>query len=207
MDGRILTAKVQIRGTRALFQHWFGPDAIPLEKGEKTGVAGNDPEEWRRTCLIDKNGQLFVLGSYIFGATVGGGKTIKRSRANISASIASTLQIGEERIVLDRYFPGFPNGQAFNAQKVDPPERDESLPVYLDVRSVVNPVTKSRNVRYRVAASPSWQCVFTLVWDKTVVSRSEMEAALIDAGRLVGLGNGRKIGMGRFEVVSFEVQE
>ena len=34
-----------------------------------------------------------------------------------------------------------------------------------------------------------------------------MNAVVIDAGRLVGLGNGRSIGMGRFDVVSFEVKE
>lgn len=31
----ILTAQVQIRGTRAIIQHKFGPDALPLEKQEK----------------------------------------------------------------------------------------------------------------------------------------------------------------------------
>jgi hypothetical protein len=81
---------------------------------------------------------------------------------------------------------------------------DPDAPVYLDVRSVKNPATKARNVRYRVAASSGWEAEFTLMWDKTVVSRGEMESALRDAGRLVGLGDGRSIGAGRFEVVSFE---
>lgn len=43
--GNILNATVSIKGIRPLLWHAFGPDAIPLEKREKTGVAGNDPEE------------------------------------------------------------------------------------------------------------------------------------------------------------------
>jgi len=43
------------------------------------------------------------------------------------------------------------------------------------------------------------------MWDKTVISRAEMEAVTLDAGKLVGIGNGRSIGMGRFEVEKFAV--
>jgi CRISPR/Cas system endoribonuclease Cas6 (RAMP superfamily) len=73
------------------------------------------------------------------------------------------------------------------------------------VRGVRNPSTKARNVRYRVAASKGWTCTFHLLWDKTIVSRAEMETVLIDSGKLVGIGNGRGIGMGRFEVAEFTV--
>jgi len=48
---------------------------------------------------------------------------------------------------------------------------------------------------------------FTLLWDKTIVSRGEMEAIVIDTGKLVGLGNGRSIGFGRFDVIAFDVSE
>jgi hypothetical protein len=42
-----------------------------------------------------------------------------------------------------------------------------------------------------------------LQWDKTIVSRGEMEAVCRDAGKLVGLGDGRSIGFGRFQVLDF----
>jgi hypothetical protein len=73
------------------------------------------------------------------------------------------------------------------------------------VAGVVNPSTKGRNVRYRLAAGFGWRCEFTIKWDKTVVSRQQMEQVLEDAGTLVGLGNGRKIGYGRFEAEAFSV--
>lgn len=208
--GNILTATATVKGIRPLWWHWFGPDAIPLEKQERTGVAGNDPEEWRRTMMATKDGQLFIEPTYVFGCLAGkdgGAKYIKSGKGSILPKVAATLQVLDDRILIDRWFPGFPNGHAFNAAAATVPEREPSLPVYLDVRSVVNPNTKGRNVRYRVAASPGWQASFTLQFDKTVVSRGELESALIQAGALVGLGSGRKVGMGRFAVESFTVNE
>lgn len=203
----IVTVQISIKGTRPLFWHAFGPDALPLEKKEKTGVAGNNPEEWRETVLCTKDGQLYINGSYIFGALKEGAKYTKKGRASLQKPVAATLQVAEDRILIDRYFPGFPNGHKFDAKIVDEPPRDSDELVYLDVRGVVNPSTRGRNVRYRVVASPDWQAEFTLVWDKTIVSRNEMQAILIDAGKLVGVGNGRAIGMGRFQVERFEVSE
>lgn len=203
----LVTATVEIEGTRPLFWHRFGPDALPLEKQEKTGVAGNDPQEWRKTCLVTKKGQLYIEPTYAFATIREGGRYTKRGRTMILYSIAATLQVMDDRILIDRFWPEFPNGNDFDVKIVDAPPEDPELPVYLDIRGVRNPSTKARNVRYRIAASPGWKATLHLLWDKTIVSRNEMEAAIIDAGRLVGIGNGRAIGMGRFQVTSFEVVE
>lgn len=191
----MLMARVTIRGTRPLLWHHFGPDALPLGKRERTGVAGNDPDEWKRTVLATPEGQLYVEPTYIFGCIRDGAKYTKKGRGSIQPMVAATLQVLDERIIIDRYLP---DGELTT---------DSSQPVYLDVRSVRNPATRARNVRYRVAASPGWMTTFTILWDATVVSRDQMHAVLIDAGRLVGLGDGRTIGMGRFEIVTFEVQD
>lgn len=201
----IVTANVTIKGVRPLFWHHFGPDALPLEKGERTGVAGNDPEEWRRTMMATRDGQLYLEGTYVFSTMKEGAKYTKRGKSPLMKSVAATLQVMTDRVLIDRHFPGFPNGHSFDPAKADPPERDPDLPVYLDVRGVVNPSTKARNVRYRIVAAPGWSASFELVWDKTVVSRAEMQAVLIDSGKLVGIGNARTIGMGRFSVEKFEV--
>lgn len=203
----MVRAKIKVEGTRPMFQHWFGPDALPLEKRERTGVAGHDPEEWRRTTLATKDGQLYILPTYVFGMMVEAAKYTKKGRSSLMKPVSATLQVEEQRILLDRWLPGFPNGDKCNLETIKPPERDDELPVYLDVRGVRNPSTRARNVRYRVASPPGWKTEFTLLWDKTVVSRGQMEAILIDGGKLVGLGNGRAIGMGRFSVQEFDVIE
>ena len=204
----LVEARVRIRGTRPLMWHAFGPDSIPLEKQERTGVAGNDPEEWRKTVLCNKQGQLFIRGDYVFGCLAGkdgAARYTKHGRATLLNPVRATLQVGEDRIMLNRVMPGA-NG-SYDPDTAEPPDTDPDEPVYLDIRSCVNPNTRSRNVRYRVTASPGWECEFTLQWDKTIVSRPQMEAIMMDAGRLVGLADGRNIGMGRFSVESFDVTE
>lgn len=204
----ILSARVSIRGIRPLFFHAFGPGAIPLDKRkERTGVAGHDPEEWRQTCLVNEEGQLYITDQYIFSALRNGAKYTKRGRKSLQSDVSATLQCLDRVITLDRWMPGFPSKQKCIVKELPPPPQDSSLPVYLDVRSVVNPSTKGRNIRYRIVASQGWICVFTVCFDKTLLSRGEVEAIVRDAGQFVGLGSARAIGMGRFELVGFEVAE
>jgi hypothetical protein len=196
-NNRILTARIRIKGTRALLFHHFGPDSLPLEKQEKTGVAGNDPSEWKRTVLITKDNQLFLEPSYIFGCIRDGAKYTKKGRGSIQATVAATLQVMDDRILVNRFLP----------DNIEDLVNQIDQPVYLDVRPVKNPASKGRNIRYRVAASPGWEISFNILWDKTMVSRNEMETAINDAGMFNGLGDGRGIGFGRFIIEEFEIKE
>lgn len=194
--GNILTANVQVVGVRPILWHAFGPDAMPLEKREKTGVAGNDPEEWKRTVLVTKEGQLYLRPTYAFGAIREASRYTKvGGKGTLQKSMSATLQVTSDILLVDRWLPPEPL----------PTDPDEL--VYLDIQGVRNPATKGRNVRYRVAASTGWKTSFDLLWDKTLVSRNQMESVLVDAGRLVGFGDGRSIGYGRFELESFEVED
>jgi len=191
----ILTAKLTIVGNRALLWNRFSPDALPLEKRPRTGVAGNDPDEWRKTVLTTGDGHLYLEPTYIFGCLRDAAKYTSRRRGTLQPILASTLQVNDARVLVDRWLP----------KDLENLAQAEHKPVYLDVRSVRNPATRGRNVRYRVAASPGWKTTFSLSWDDTLVSENEMRAVLLDAGRFVGLGDGRKIGLGRFDVLSFEI--
>lgn len=193
----LVKARVKIRGTRPILWHRFGPDAIPLEKQERTGVAGNDPEEWRKSYLATKDGQLYLEPSYIFGCLREAAKYTKSGKGSIQKNVAATLQVLDDRILIDRWLP----------ENLEDLTEDPNEPVYIDVRSVRNPATKARNVRYRLAASAGWTAEFNIVWDNTIVSRGQMQAVLNDAGTLVGLADARSIGFGRFEVLEFEVSD
>jgi hypothetical protein len=194
MNKNIVRARVAVVGTRPLLQHAFGPESIALEKREKEGVAGNDPSEWKRTCLVTPDGQLFIRHTYVFGCVRNGAKNVKKGRGSIQPLVAATLQVEEKIVLLDRWMP-----------EGGPKHNDYDAPVYVDVTGVVNKATKGRNVRYRLACSPGWKCSFTLNWDRMMVSREQMKAAVIDAGRFAGLGDGLSVGNGRFEVESYEV--
>lgn len=192
MANNILNATVTIKGVRPLLWHRFGPDALPLEKQERTGVAGHDPEEWKKTVLMTKDRQLYIDPTMIFGMMRDAAKYTRKGKGSIQTAVAATLQIVDPIILLDLKVP-------------ESPVNDATLPVYMDIRGVRNPSTKARNIRYRIAASPGWELSFTLCFDKTIVSRNEIESVINDASKLIGLGNGRSVGFGRFEVVSFEV--
>lgn len=198
--GNLLSATVRIEGTRTLLWHHFSVDAIPLEKQERSGVSGNDPEEWRRTVLMNADRQLYLLSSYLFRCIRDAAPFIKRGKA-FQTAVSATLQVMEEVILItDRHVPQKPmlieQGQAY----------EEMPPVYVLVAGVKNPTTNKRNIRYRIAAAPGWQCEFTLLWDKTVISRGEMESLCLTSGQLNGVGDGRAIGFGRFAVKKFEVK-
>ena len=198
----IVKAKVTIKGVRPILWHWFGPHALPLEAQERTGVAGNDPEEWRKTFLATKEGQLYVDNTYIFGCIRDGAGYTKIQRRSAKTFVAATLQVEEERVLIDRFMP-----KGYKDMPTDEFPADPDELVYLDIRSAVNPTTKRRNIRYRVAASPGWKATFHIVWDPTVMPRDIMHSILIDAGALCGLADGRNIGFGRFEVEEFKVVE
>lgn len=193
--GNILVAKVQIEGVRPILFHHFGPDAIPLEKQERTGVAGNDPEEWKKTVLMTKDRQLYILPTYAFACIRDAAKYTRKGKGSIQSAVSATLQVTDDTILIDRYVPE------------EPVTQDNTAPVYLSIMSVKNPATKSRNVRYRIAAGTGWKAEINLLWDKTIVSRGEIESVLIDAGRLVGLADGRNIGFGRFKILACEIGE
>jgi len=193
----MLTAKVVIRGVRPLLWHHFGVDAIPLERKERTGVAGHDPEEWRKTYLATEDGQLYVEATYVFGSLRDGARNIKKGRGSIQRDVGATLQVLDDRVLVDRFMP----------KDGDPPLNDQKAPVYIDVRSVRNPATRGRNVRYRVTAAAGWKAGFTISWDETIVSREQMHSVAIEAGRYAGLGDARAVGFGRFEVEKFDVKK
>lgn len=194
--GNQLQADVLIRGIRPLLWNHLQPSESFGKRRERGGTAGNDPTEWQRNVLITDDRQLYLLPTHIFGCLRDAAKYTKRGRSSLISPIASTLQVQNRRILVDRYLPQEP------IRASEEIEQD----VYIFMSVVKNVATRGRNIRYRVAAAPGWQCSFTLLWDKTIVSRQEMEAVAIDAGKLVGLADGRSIGYGRFEVTQFHIQ-
>jgi hypothetical protein len=172
--------------------HRFGPDTLSLEKQEKTGVAGNNPEEWKASVLKTDENQLYIEPSYIFGCIRDGAKYTKKGRSSLQPLVAATLQVLDDKILIDRFLP-------------ENLTTDQNEPVYLDIRGVKNPVTRARNIRYRVCSSPGWNALFRIAWDKTIISRVEMETIIIDAGMYSGLGDARNIGFGRFKLEEFSV--
>src|SRR5512137_1208759 len=121
----IVTAAVTITGTRPMLWNAFTPESIPLQKKEKTGVAGNDPMEWHRSVLVTPERQLYVEPTYVFGCLRDGAKHTKKGRGSLQPLIVATLQVVDDKILADQYLPAD-----------DALSTDSAQSVYLDVRSV-----------------------------------------------------------------------
>lgn len=190
-------ARISIEGKSIFLFNVFSLEtAMPLEKQPKQeGVAGNSPNEWKTTYLADKDGRLYIPGNYAFATIVGGSKNIKKGRGSIQTIVQSCLSIIDERIYFDRYMP----------KDIDTISRNPDEDVYLDVRKAINPGTGAACIRYRVAMKRGWKSSFTIAWDDSLLSKGQMNSAIIEAGNYQGIGNGRKIGCGRFDLKEFEV--
>lgn len=201
----IITANVHICGVKTLAIHAFTADSLPLEKQEKTGVAGNDPDEWRRTVLMTKNRELFLPPTYFFGTLKEGGRHVKKGRGSILYDMAATLQIKNDRVLVE--YNNAPIVLPEEPEVIDAYSRStDELPIaYIERIGVKNPSTKGRNIRYRVAVKPGWELKFSILFDATIVARNQMKQAIESAGQLVGIGDGRgSIGYGRFSVEAIE---
>lgn len=186
---------ITIRGVKPLLMHAFREDVFDKKKA-KSGSVGNNPDEWKGTVIMDEERKLYLPNSYLFAPIRESGKYTKIGRGNIVKHIASTLEVSPDKIyVVDA------NGQQLIVPEDDKITRETTSPVYLDVRSVVNPMTKGRNLRYRVASAPGWTATFVVTWDDSVLSVAQMQQSIKDAGVMCGTGCGRAIGFGRFEVI------
>jgi hypothetical protein len=189
-----LSAKVSIKGTSALLLHAFKAEILEA-KTAKGGTTGNNRDEWKKTVLMTGDREIYLPSNYLLNPFKEGAKYVKVGKGNLSKKLVSTLTIPQDKIFLD-------------GLKV-PEEQDllelDSEPVYLDVRGVVNPMTKGRNLRYRIACRKGWTCSFTIEWDDYVISTESMKLCAENAGLFSGTGDGRSIGCGRFEITSFKL--
>ena len=188
----ISTVEVKIKGIRPLLFNNFSIESIPLKRTTKSGVAGNNPEEWKSSFCTTEEGQLYFEPSYIFSCLRSGGKYIPKSRGSMESDVAATLQVLSEKILLNRYVKCKESITSNSANEV-----------YIDIRPVSRRGVK--NIRYRLATMKGWESNFLLSWDSTLISIEQLHAICIEAGSFAGLGDGRKIGFGRFEVLSFEL--
>ena len=189
-----MSGKVSVQGTGVLLLNSFTQEVLS-EKTPKSGSTGNNHEEWKKGVLMTQDRELYLLPTHFLASFKEGGKYIKVGRGNVSKKLVSTLTIPDTKIMLD----GLKVPADADLLRLD------TEPVYLDVRGVVNPMTKGRNLRYRIACRKGWTASFTVEWDDYVVSKETIKLCAENAGMFSGVGDGRAIGLGRYIItkVSF----
>lgn len=186
--------KLKIKGTKPLMIHKFNIEQVSSLTKVKSGSAGNNPEEWKDT-FFEKNNQLYLPGNYWFSCLKAASVYTKQGRGTVQKNFVAAVIIDDEITLLDRNVPENWQNMTFQEFGVD-----SSKPVYIDVRGVMNPNSKGRNVRYRVCCSPGWKTELNISFDDTILSLSQIKKICEDAGKLIGMADGRTLGYGRFEV-------
>jgi hypothetical protein len=186
------TVKFTIKGISPLLFHKFNIEEVSNKSKTKSGTAGNNPEEWRTTAIAHGK-QLYIPGYYLFSCLSEGGSYVKEGRGSIKKKLMGCLLVNTERFYLNYELPK----EIHELDSSDIP-RDSSQKIYLDIRAVKNPVTKGKNVRYRLALCPGWETSVMAQWDDTIISKDSIRQVIESAGKFVGLCDGRLLGYGRF---------
>ncbi len=122
----------------------------------------------------------------------------KVGRGTIQKKVLATLQVIDDKVLLDRFVP-----DNIDQIKTEDMPKTADHPVFIDIRGVTNPASKGKNVRYRLGCSSGWNAKFLIQWDPTIVSAEHMKQVAEDAGTLIGVGDGRTLGFGKFKVVDW----
>lgn len=188
--------KVKIRGVKPIVFHKFNIEVITSLTKNKSGSAGNNPEEWKKS-FYHEDGKIYMPDMYVFSCLKNASVYTKAGRGSIQKTWISAVQINPTKIFLDRQmFDGWENIEPVFIEKYT----DPSLPVYIDIRMVSNPNTKGKNVRYRVACSPDWTAEFDITIDDNLISKAQAAKVIEDGGKLQGIADLRTLGYGRYEV-------
>ena len=197
----MIKANVEIIGVKPLLLHRFNIETLTALTKAKSGSSGNDPDEWKRSFFHDE-GRLYLPGAYFFAAFKNGSVNTKAGRGTIQKTWISAANIMEDKIYLNRNV--WDGWESMEFESI-PTNSDNA--VYVDVRMVSNPNTKGKNVRYRLALSPGWQCKFTISIDDSLISQSHAKKVIEDTGKLQGIADGRTMGYGRFDVAVCEFEK
>lgn len=182
----------KIIGKTAFLFNKFNIENVSNKSKVKSGSAGNDPEEWKLKCIAEgKN--LYLPGYYIFSCLSEGGNYVKEGRGSIKKKLMGCLLINTPKFYLNYELP-----KDIDEIETEDLSKDSSQKIYLDVRAVKNPMTKGKNVRYRLAMCPGWSTNVIAEWDDTIISKENMKQVIESAGKFVGVGDARLLGYGRF---------
>jgi hypothetical protein len=186
------TIEYRMKGTTPFLFNKFKIEIVSTKNKTKHGTAGNDPEEWKDKIWAEGK-RLFLPAYYIFGSVSEGAHYVKEGKGSIKKKLMGCLLVKGEKFYLNYELP----------KEIDKIERedlslDSSQEVYLDIRAVKNPVTKGKNVRYRLGMKTGWFLDVKLEWDDTMLSKDNIRNTIEHAGKFVGIGDARLLGHGRY---------
>jgi len=179
-------ATVTIEGVASFLYHRWSCEAVAEKAAAAKGSAAKKTDDVESYVYRTENGELGIPGKYLIGSII--------DKKN-----------GAAKYLQD---PRSPRKSALDLYKAGVVALTEIASVgkdtwdYIDQQRVV--IQQSSITRMRPALTKGWRATFEIqVLTPEYISPSTLHSVLINAGRLVGLGDYRPT-YGRFQVVQFD---
>lgn len=174
------TIKVKLKSDGPLLMH-----ALPKEAQKEirdTGKEFDPQEEAEKGLYKDKNGKIYFPSKWIKGCLESAAKGVRKGLVNLRSKVIQAVSIYPPMI--------YPT-------KLSDYEIDQQY-VRLQGRNLI---LRSR------PKFDEWEIDFEVHHDEEIIGASDVKKLLERGGRFIGIGDGRKIGYGRFKVEKFESEE
>ena len=183
--------KIKIKSGSPMLHH--GSQAVGMEKTSKKRKGGDallgNPDEWNKTIYFDEKVGVYLPASVFEACLINAGKQFKIGR------IAATGYVKSGVFCMDEHLPFLVDGT--------PVMTLDDKRINIDKRTVKNPSTKGRNMRYR-AKFDKWSSEFKLMVTSDDYINSDLLEEIINyAGMYVGVGDYRPR-FGRFTLESIK---
>jgi len=184
--------EIKIKSLCAMLHH--GSQAVGMEKttGKKKGGEAllGDSDEWKKTIYFKESIGVYLPAMVFEACVVNAAKQFK-----VTGRQTATKYVQGGLFCIDEFLPFFVDGKPIKT--LDDPR------IKIDVRTVKNPSTKGRNVRYR-AKFDEWESKFRFMVTTDDYLRTDLLKEIVSyAGNFVGVDDYRPR-FGRFDVVSLK---
>jgi len=174
------TIKAKLKSDGPLLMHALPKE--PQKEMRDTGKEYNPQEEAEKALYRDKEGKIYFPSKWIKGCIEGAAKGVKKGTVNLRSKIIQAVSVYPPMV-----YPA----------KLSDYEIDQQY-VRLQGRNLI---LRSR------PKFDEWEIDFEINFDEEIISANDIEKLLLRGGRFIGIGDGRKIGHGRFQTAKFKIEE
>ena len=185
------TVRVTIRGVADLLFHRYGVEAVAEKAAAKKGSAAKKTDNLESYVFRDDENRICLPGRYLVASVTNKQNGAAKYRQDPRSPRKSALDLFKAAIIpMTALAPVLVGGKPVTEWE------------YEDAQGVT--VNQSRVTRVRPAFKRGWECSIDLMVSlPQYIDRALLQDVLVDAGRLVGVGDFRPT-FGRFAVTKFE---